>query len=137
MIVGGVPFGSGDNRLGMELHAERRIVSAFDALDHTIRRNRRHTKTGRDFLDGLVVMAIDGQVLRAEYGRQPRPRHDLHLVGGGMPLGMQVFAGRMADVRLPLLEFTRQILPERTAEADVDELAAAADTHDRQAPRRS
>ena len=104
-----------EERLGVELDAERRIVRSFDRLDDVVRRDGGDLKALGDVLHGLMVAGVD----------RDHRTDQLVEVGAGLDGGF-VLALEAVDLRAFL--FGRKVLPERAAEADVEELAAAADS---------
>ena len=106
----------------MKLHAHDRQVVAFNCLNHAVRRHSGHAETRREVFHRLVMRRVDHQVRRAQTTRQAGTSNDLD--------GMSALAAVHDRTRT----LGGEVLPERAAEVDVDQLAAPADADDRQTP---
>ena len=120
----------GSHELRMPLHAERRSSARASGSPRRCRPARRSastTKPARQVLHRLVVDRVDDRAstrLRIELG-QPRARHELERV--------EVARRRCRQSRWSSAPgiCVRDVLVERAAERDVDQLAAAADAEHR------
>jgi len=111
--------------LGMPLHGDQEPGAvALDRLDDAVRRSAGHPQPGRQAADGLMVQGVNAD-LGAEQPVQQRSWLQPDRVSGPVP-GFQhqvPGAGRIGG---------RQVLGERAAQRDVDQLDAAADRQHRQ-----
>src|SRR5262245_58500450 len=102
----------------------------LDALDDTVTGYRVDDDIRADRFDRLMMRAVDGQRLSAGDAVQQRTRPDPDIV-----------ARLVARVRLAMRQrvgnLIRDVLDQRAAEYDVEELLAAADAEHRQVPGES
>ena len=105
----------------MELDAHDRQGIAFNRLHHAVRRKRYRSESRRQVANRLMVARVDIQAAGAESARQTRAGDDLDAVDD--------ILAAMHDIPRTL---RWEVLPQRTAEVDVDQLAAPADADDRQ-----
>src|SRR2546430_1665033 len=109
----------GGELLGMALHRNDKAVIRLHALDRAVLALRRLVQAGGETADGLVVEAVDP---------------DLVLAGGVAQLGRRVDLDGVGEVAPPMVTdvVILEVLDERSAERDVDHLLAAADAQHRQ-----
>ena len=103
-------------------HAEVRLLE-LEALDHAVRRVRRHDQPCPDPIGRLVVTGVHVEPV-AEHAAEPRTGLDGHRVAGE--------GARGALVQLAGTGAVTQVLDQRTAEHHVQQLHAPADGEHRQ-----
>jgi hypothetical protein len=108
-------------------HPPTRVV-ALHPLDHAVVGARVDANRVAEAIDGLVVDGVYGERLRTEDRCEARRGIDAHAVHAGISLVVHL-------VRRNVLALGRQILHERSAQSDIDDLNAAADREGRHAER--
>ena len=124
----------------MPLHRHEEVVArCLERLHEAVVGRRRDDDARTDAVDALVVVAVHAVVARADQLGQARPGRDLdgvlgeHASADAVAVGGRLSA--LASERLGHLGPERfgQVLVQRAAEGDVDQLQAAADAEHRHA----
>ena len=111
--------------LRMPLHRKDEVVAGqLDGLDHTVGIPRADHQTGANFVDGLMVVARRVSGLPHQRG-QPGARHRAHRQPGEHPV---------ARTMSVVAKHVRQVLVQRAAERDIEDLRAPTDAQHRQPP---